>query len=107
MAAMVGDPMRPTIRPTAARLGQCTHIPPIGIHPPCAMAVHPAVIGIGHDYVVPELYQVTRHPLALRRSLDQDPGPTMGAERSLKPSTLRADSLLNQLPVRRDDANLA
>src|SRR2546426_6527984 len=56
-------------------LRECSGISPIGLRLPNPMRVHWRVVWIRHDYLMPELFQTSRHPLTLGRSLNEDPSP--------------------------------
>ena len=54
-----------------------------------------------------QAFQAPRNPLALRRRFDQDPSSRVGPQDRREPISLSADPLFDDLPFRRDDANLA
>jgi hypothetical protein len=86
--------MRLAVRPRAARLGQRPRIALVRLHAPHPMRVHRRVPRIGDDHLVPELLQIPRHPLALRRRLKQDPKALSSTEQLRKMLRARGDSHL-------------
>src|SRR5262245_60057471 len=67
-----------------------------------------ATVRISHDHLVPELLQAPRHPLALRRCLDQHPRLRSLPQHRPESLPIRVDPpLLDHFPVLAHDAHLA
>ncbi len=107
MTSLIRRPVRGPVGSTAASLRQGSRIAAVRLDPPSAVAIHRGVVRVGNDDLVAKLFQATRDPLALRRGLDQDPSPWTIAKDRRESAPLRQDALLDQLPVRRQDADLA
>lgn len=68
-------PMRDPIGPQPTRLHQRSRIPPVRLRPSRPRRVHRREVRIGDDYLMPQLLQMPRHPLALRARLEQNARP--------------------------------
>jgi hypothetical protein len=107
MALLIGQSMSPPIGPQHTRLGHRPRIAPIRLHLSTALRVHRREVGAGDDDLVPQRLAAPRHPLALCRGLDQDPGPRPVAQHLGESARLRPDPALKQFPLLGQDTDLA
>src|SRR5262249_16659139 len=98
--------VRHAIGPMLTRLRQRGDVAAVGFGPPGPMAVHRAVVRIGHDHVMSDLLEVLRDPLTLRGRLHQHAHARPTPKYVGQSFARRGDPLIDHLAALRHDANL-
>jgi hypothetical protein len=98
--------MRGMVCPVLTGLGQRRHVPAVSFDAPTAVAVHRGVVRIRDDDLMPQVLQVLRDPLTLRRGLHENAHPRSTPEHVTEALTRGGDALVNHLPVVGHDTNL-
>ena len=106
MALSIGEPTGGAVGPQPTGLGQRPGVAAIRLDLATAGRVHRGEVRVGDDHLVPQLFQTPRHPLALRRGLDENAGPGAVAQNLGEPLGRGADAPLDDLALRAQDADL-
>ena len=107
MALAIREPMGGAVGAEQAGLGQGAGITPVGLDLARPRRIHGREVRVRDDDLVAEGLEAARHPLAVGRGLDQDPGAGPVPEHGGETLVLGADAPLDDLTVLGEDVDLA
>src|SRR6266850_2524262 len=106
VALGVGEAMGGAVRAEQARLREGPGITPVGLHLTGARRIHGREVRVRDDDLVAKRLETPRHPFAVGRGFDQDPGARPGPEHGREALGLGADAPLDDLTPLGEDVDL-
>src|SRR5712691_3079753 len=107
VALGIGEPMGGAVGAEQAGLGQGAGITPVGLDLARPRRIHGREVRVRNDDLVAEGLEAARHPLAVGRGLDQDPGAGPVPEHGGETLALGADAPLDDLTGLGEEVDLA